>query len=97
MNGHQFFEHRLFNIMKCAYCGDFLVKSGFRCDGKFIYLLLLFCSLGILCFFVRLFLKQTLTLLFIFIDCSYSCHARCSGKVVTKCISKSSLDTNVSI
>ncbi|KAI7853524.1 kinase-like domain-containing protein [Circinella umbellata] len=59
VNGHQFIEHRLYNIMKCAYCGDFLVKNGFRCD-----------------------------------DCSYTCHGRCSGKVVTKCISKSSLDTN---
>ncbi|KAI9260760.1 hypothetical protein BDA99DRAFT_513146 [Phascolomyces articulosus] len=59
VNGHQFIEHRLYNIMKCAYCSEFLVKSGFRCD-----------------------------------DCAYTCHRKCSGKVVTKCISKSDLDTN---
>ncbi|KAI9482516.1 kinase-like domain-containing protein [Zychaea mexicana] len=32
VNGHYFVEQRFYNVMKCALCGDFLVKSGFRCD-----------------------------------------------------------------
>ncbi|KAI8145371.1 kinase-like domain-containing protein [Fennellomyces sp. T-0311] len=32
VNGHHFVEHRFYNVMKCALCGDFLVKSCFRCD-----------------------------------------------------------------
>ncbi|KAG2224640.1 hypothetical protein INT45_007885 [Circinella minor] len=41
VNGHQFIEHRLYNIMKCAYCDDFLVKNGFRCDGNIVLILVM--------------------------------------------------------
>ncbi|ORX56754.1 hypothetical protein DM01DRAFT_1334317 [Hesseltinella vesiculosa] len=32
INGHQFVEKKFYNIMKCALCGDFLVKSGYQCE-----------------------------------------------------------------
>lgn len=34
MNGHQFAEKKFYNVMKCALCGDFLVNSGYQCEGK---------------------------------------------------------------
>lgn len=33
MNGHQFVEKKFYNVMKCALCGDFLVNSGYQCEG----------------------------------------------------------------
>lgn len=33
MNGHKFIAHQFYQIMKCAYCGEFLLKgSGYQCD-----------------------------------------------------------------
>ncbi|KAI8335454.1 hypothetical protein BC941DRAFT_399152 [Chlamydoabsidia padenii] len=32
INGHQFVEKKFYNIMKCALCSDFLVKSGYQCE-----------------------------------------------------------------
>ncbi|KAI8087822.1 kinase-like domain-containing protein [Gilbertella persicaria] len=32
MNGHQFFEKKFYNIMRCALCGEFLVNSGYQCE-----------------------------------------------------------------
>lgn len=32
INGHQFVEKKFYNIMKCALCGDFLVKLGYQCE-----------------------------------------------------------------
>ncbi|KAG8990674.1 Serine/threonine kinase [Tulasnella sp. 427] len=33
MNGHKFIAHQFYQIMKCAYCGEFLFKgSGYQCD-----------------------------------------------------------------
>ncbi|ORY97646.1 kinase-like domain-containing protein [Syncephalastrum racemosum] len=52
-NGHQFVEHKFYNIMRCALCGEFLVNSGVQCEG-----------------------------------CLYTCHKKCLGRIVTKCISK---------
>ncbi|CEG84834.1 hypothetical protein RMATCC62417_18586 [Rhizopus microsporus] len=34
MNGHQFVEKKFYNIMKCALCGEFMVNSGYQCEGK---------------------------------------------------------------
>ena len=34
VNGHQFVQKNFYNIMRCALCGDFLVKSGHQCEGK---------------------------------------------------------------
>lgn len=35
LNGHHFVEQRFYNIMKCALCNDFLVNSGFQCEGTY--------------------------------------------------------------
>ena len=33
MNGHKFIAQQFYQIMKCAYCGEFLLKgSGYQCD-----------------------------------------------------------------
>lgn len=33
MNGHKFIAHQFYQIMKCAYCAEFLLKgSGYQCD-----------------------------------------------------------------
>ncbi|GAA5799034.1 hypothetical protein HPULCUR_004443 [Helicostylum pulchrum] len=32
MNGHQFFEKKFYNIMRCALCGEFMVNSGYQCE-----------------------------------------------------------------
>lgn len=34
MNGHQFVEKKFYNVMKCSLCGEFLVNSGYQCEGK---------------------------------------------------------------
>ncbi|KAF7729151.1 Serine/threonine kinase [Apophysomyces ossiformis] len=31
MHGHQFVEKKIYNIMKCALCGEFMVNSGYQC------------------------------------------------------------------
>lgn len=33
MNGHQFVEKKFYNIMRCALCGEFMVNSGYQCEG----------------------------------------------------------------
>ncbi|KAI9320193.1 kinase-like domain-containing protein [Dichotomocladium elegans] len=33
INGHRFVEQQFYNIMKCAVCNEFLVNSGFQCEG----------------------------------------------------------------
>ncbi|KAL3234366.1 Protein kinase C-like 1 [Nakaseomyces bracarensis] len=58
-HGHHFVQKSFYNIMCCAYCGDFLRYSGFQCQ-----------------------------------DCKFLCHKKCYGNVVTKCISKTSTDTD---
>ncbi|KAF5102032.1 hypothetical protein D0Z03_000488 [Geotrichum reessii] len=37
MHGHQFVQHQFYNVMKCAYCGDFLkYAGGYQCmDCKY--------------------------------------------------------------
>ena len=37
MHGHQFVQHQFYNVMKCAYCGDFLkYAGGYQCmDFKY--------------------------------------------------------------
>ncbi|KAL1924148.1 uncharacterized protein VTP21DRAFT_7183 [Calcarisporiella thermophila] len=32
MNGHKFVEQQFYNIMRCAYCTEFLVQSGYQCE-----------------------------------------------------------------
>ncbi|CAR22025.1 protein kinase C [Lachancea thermotolerans CBS 6340] len=58
-HGHHFVQKSFYNIMCCAYCGDFLRYSGFQCQ-----------------------------------DCKFLCHKKCYNHVVTKCIAKSSSDTD---
>jgi hypothetical protein len=33
MNGHTFVAKRFYNIMRCALCGEFMVNSGYQCEG----------------------------------------------------------------
>lgn len=58
-HGHHFVQKSFYNIMCCAYCGDFLRYSGFQCQ-----------------------------------DCKFLCHKKCYTNVVTKCIAKTSNDTD---
>ncbi|KAG2203913.1 hypothetical protein INT47_007496 [Mucor saturninus] len=32
MNGHQFFEKKFYNIMRCALCSEFMVNNGYQCE-----------------------------------------------------------------
>lgn len=60
MYGHKFVQRQFYNIVRCAFCGDFLKYSaGMQCE-----------------------------------DCKYTCHTKCYGSVVTKCISKSNAETD---
>ena len=35
MNGHKFSQQQFYNIMKCAYCSEFLLNAqGMQCEGK---------------------------------------------------------------
>ncbi|KAG9227235.1 hypothetical protein CCMSSC00406_0004226 [Pleurotus cornucopiae] len=57
MNGHKFVQQQFYQLMLCAFCGDFLLNAlGYQCE-----------------------------------DCRYTCHKKCYEKVVTKCISKSTM------
>ncbi|SCW00119.1 LAFE_0B09868g1_1 [Lachancea fermentati] len=58
-HGHHFVQKSFYNIMCCAYCGDFLRYTGFQCQ-----------------------------------DCKFLCHKKCYTHVITKCIAKTSTDTN---
>ncbi|KZV12960.1 PKC1 [Saccharomyces cerevisiae] len=58
-HGHHFVQKSFYNIMCCAYCGDFLRYTGFQCQ-----------------------------------DCKFLCHKKCYTNVVTKCIAKTSTDTD---
>lgn len=58
-HGHHFVQKSFYNIMCCAYCGDFLRYTGFQCQ-----------------------------------DCKFLCHKKCYTHVVTKCIAKTSTDTD---
>ncbi|AGO11437.1 AaceriACR191Cp [[Ashbya] aceris (nom. inval.)] len=58
-HGHHFVQKSFYNIMCCAYCGDFLRYSGFQCQ-----------------------------------DCKFLCHKKCYNNVVTKCIAKTSTDSD---
>jgi hypothetical protein len=33
MNGHTFVAKRFYNIMRCALCREFMVNSGYQCEG----------------------------------------------------------------
>ncbi|XBW37923.1 hypothetical protein QEN19_003503 [Hanseniaspora menglaensis] len=59
-HGHHFVQKNFYNIMCCAYCGDFLRYTGFQC-----------------------------------LDCKFLCHKKCYKQVVTKCIAKSSSETDL--
>lgn len=58
-HGHHFVQKSFYNIMCCAYCGEFLRYSGFQCQ-----------------------------------DCKFLCHKKCYTSVVTKCIAKTSTDSD---
>ncbi|EDO16596.1 hypothetical protein Kpol_520p17 [Vanderwaltozyma polyspora DSM 70294] len=58
-HGHHFVQKSFYNIMCCAYCGDFLRYSGFQCQ-----------------------------------DCKFLCHKKCYTDVVTKCIAKSTVESD---
>lgn len=58
-HGHHFVQKSFYNIMCCAYCGDFLRYSGFQCQ-----------------------------------DCKFLCHKKCYTNVVTKCITKTTTDSD---
>ncbi|SCU97153.1 LAMI_0F09076g1_1 [Lachancea mirantina] len=58
-HGHHFVQKSFYNIMSCAYCGEFLRYTGFQCQ-----------------------------------DCKFLCHKKCYDHVVTKCIAKTSTDTD---
>ncbi|AET39674.1 protein kinase C Ecym_4652 [Eremothecium cymbalariae DBVPG len=58
-HGHHFGQKSFYNIMCCAYCGEFIRYSGFQCQ-----------------------------------DCKFLCHKKCYNNVVTKCIAKTSTDTD---
>lgn len=56
-HGHQFVQKLFYNVMRCAYCNEFLRFTGYQCQ-----------------------------------DCRFLCHPDCYKNVVTKCISKPSVD-----
>lgn len=58
-HGHHFVQKSFYNIMCCAYCGDFLRYTGFQCQ-----------------------------------DCKFLCHKKCYGNVVTKCIAKTTAESD---
>lgn len=58
-HGHHFVQKSFYNIMCCAYCGEFLRYTGFQCQ-----------------------------------DCKFLCHKKCYHNVVTKCIAKTSTDSD---
>ncbi|CAR28846.1 ZYRO0F13310p [Zygosaccharomyces rouxii] len=58
-HGHHFVQKSFYNIMCCAYCGDFLRYTGFQCQ-----------------------------------DCKFLCHKKCYGNVVTKCIAKTTTESD---
>ncbi|QLQ79067.1 hypothetical protein HG537_0B04150 [Torulaspora globosa] len=58
-HGHHFVQKSFYNIMCCAYCGEFLRYTGFQCQ-----------------------------------DCKFLCHKKCYNNVVTKCIAKTSTDSD---
>lgn len=58
-HGHHFVQKSFYNIMCCAYCGDFLRYTGFQCH-----------------------------------DCKFLCHRKCYTHVVTKCIAKTTIDSD---
>ena len=58
-HGHHFIQKSFYNIMCCAYCGEFLRYSGFQCQ-----------------------------------DCKFLCHKKCYTNVVTKCIAKTTTDSD---
>ncbi|CAG99325.1 protein kinase C [Kluyveromyces lactis] len=58
-HGHHFVQKSFYNVMCCAYCGEFLRYSGYQCQ-----------------------------------DCKFLCHKKCYAHVVTKCIAKTSTDSD---
>lgn len=58
-HGHHFVQKSFYNIMCCAYCGEFLRYTGFQCQ-----------------------------------DCKFLCHKKCYTNVITKCIAKTTTDTD---
>ncbi|AQZ15508.1 PKC1 (YBL105C) [Zygosaccharomyces parabailii] len=58
-HGHHFVQKSFYNIMCCAYCGEFLRYTGFQCQ-----------------------------------DCKFLCHKKCYGNVVTKCIAKTTTESD---
>lgn len=58
-HGHHFVQKSFYNIMCCAYCGEFLRYTGFQCQ-----------------------------------DCKFLCHKKCYHNVVTKCIAKTTTDSD---
>ncbi|CDO94379.1 unnamed protein product [Kluyveromyces dobzhanskii CBS 2104] len=58
-HGHHFVQKSFYNVMCCAYCGEFLRYSGYQCQ-----------------------------------DCKFLCHKKCYSHVVTKCIAKTSTDSD---
>ncbi|BAO41978.1 protein kinase C-like 1 [Kluyveromyces marxianus DMKU3-1042] len=58
-HGHHFVQKSFYNIMCCAYCGEFLRYTGYQCQ-----------------------------------DCKFLCHKKCYSHVVTKCIAKTSNDSD---
>lgn len=58
-HGHHFVQKSFYNIMCCAYCGEFLRYNGFQCQ-----------------------------------DCKFLCHKKCYTNVVTKCIAKTTTESD---
>jgi hypothetical protein len=34
VNGHQFVAKRIYHILKCALCNEFMTKKIYQCEGK---------------------------------------------------------------
>lgn len=72
IRGHRFVQKKFFNVMKCAFCSEFLVKTGYQCEGNKAII----DNKVDYCLFLRCF----------WVDCIFTCHEKCVAKVFTKCI-----------